>query len=88
MSLYYFYKSTHIGKKKKSFGNTGMPLAMQMELIKKKRVAALKATNHNRVHTAASLLTCRESAARPGPPFSESALEWMVGSAGRAHRYS
>lgn len=70
--------------KKKSFGNTGMPLAMQMELIEKRKEWAVHwytvvrlATDRDPAHAAAGLLTCRKSAAQPGPP--SEAWECRVG---------
>lgn len=35
--LYYFYKSTHIGKEKKALATLERPPAMHMELIEKKK---------------------------------------------------
>lgn len=64
-----------------------MPLAMQVELIRKKRVvfdlSSVKrlATNHGSVDTVAGLLTCRESAAQA------LFLVRRLGSVARAHRY-
>lgn len=87
MSLSCFYKSTHIrkekNKKKKLWQHWNAPRHANGAYRKKKRVGCslvhcgALATDRDPVHAAAGLLTCRKSAAQPGPP--SEAWECRVG---------
>lgn len=86
--LYYFLqKHTYKKRKKnKSFGNTGMPLAMHMELIKKKKGWAALKTIIGTLCCTWQLTTTlfsrstdlQGASSSPWTPL-QSAVEWRVG---------